>query len=1858
MASLSARSACPIWFRLPVILLLMFTEPVRGQSLDVSAALDTPDYAGWRVDAGTSGTAAWQLVSDGDAFDGQDALRFAHPPPWPATSEISMVLRGPAAFSFWWKAINGTPDCSESSSGRLVYGGGGAWEQQAGFLTPGEARVRWSGGFSGVTVLDMVRIDTATVRFLEALDAPELTWSGSGWTGLSTAAAADGVDCAVAPATTGAWLQTTVTGPAVVSFHYYRTGGVCVLDEASNSWQAGGGWMRGFIPVPRGEHLLRWEGFVVLDRVTVAPPAPDIAEMLDTTLTGWSASTPGPLGVAHTPTVGGDTLVFANVKPWLPQWVETTVTGPGALTWRWSRQLRGQLNLTVNGEALSETFPPSSGSWAAGRLYVPAGPQSVRWTASGNTETVDAPGGDQLTVQLDDVQFVPAAPGEPTLMEALEVGAAPWTAHGPGVSTTHAWQILTGAAAQDGVDAITGPAGALLNRRLAAGSTVSFYYKGGPASVNTRAETIALPAASTWTQRTVRTGVGADTVRWSAHSAPLSLDGVNIQPLPGLLESELDLLGQGWATYGNAPFHAGTAAESWDGADCAVAGPVTTPGALGKAMLETAVQGPGTLAWRWRMDGTGYVSYSVDTPEARHYVTPGSAWSTMQVWVPEGPHVIMLQADFDSWTGPSSLVVDRVSWTGGSTESAGAVLGQPQWAVQTFPSPLVQVAPPDSFSSTLSLRLEDGGCVLAPPLDGPVRISWQWRNTGTTYGGWFMALPDDDRAILRWPALVRQQQVAGFQSVAVNLPAGRWRCGWLRREMINPGQSPLPLTPLWLKNVSVSSAPMPSPGSALGLPNTEWTVDGLWAAVYETNLNRHRLMFAGWPGGGLNIEGLLATPGRMVADPAVPQRITITQGDLRHALPGNTATTTFFPSAGAPPLRMAMTSEMVTEGTSGFPPVHVLPGVGVKTWQPQPVVPLATALDAEGLTWTAPLGGWSGVETEDAWSGGACARAAAGLPLRAQVTGPGLLRLWHRIATGGAGNAALDITVNDTPAATLPATVPAWVLLELDLGPGTQVIEVTAETPNPDAPSSGLLVDGAVFLPGNSTGFGAAVGQPSWLWVREGMDWNVGSADGQPALTCSALAGISSHGTWLEGPGMLYMEHFNTPEYTGPGYQHDAASLSGGWTALFYQLPAGRCHAKWQNAGSIRNVSFQPGPLPSAITALGLPADSEIRSGPDSVQWVPMVNGTPGTQGLRARLHKGQPLPWLEADLTGPCALTLPAPAGIQNLQQRFITLSLDGVPFARSPADAVLYFPIPAGRHTLRWQLEGRVLDIPLTLSLSPWTRQEVNPALTVAGVLGDAARAWQTSGDWQPLEAVPAAFRPEAGDATAVFPPAGPWSARAWLQTSVAGPAQVNYAFSTHAGWSLQLDGASVSLPFNSTLNIPAGNHVLRFLYAPATMSSFQGAWSAVFPAPPPRLGRVTVTPNTPIAPLTLPEISLAAALDAPWMSVAGFPAAAVTGINTAPDTVDGDCVSIPSTSGDFMEAAVSGPAVATFSWTGGSEPFAPRWQMQSLAQGSGTQLRVEGFGVLDARLPFSWTRTALPIGAGPGRMQWRSGNQTLLVDHFTLTPVPPAPLGVALETDLPLLVDPPDSWQGGAWGAVAADGDDCANCRLPPGDPQAAGLAAFITGPRRIVFRWRATGESSQGIRFRLLVNEQPLVTCAPGPAWSLAACDLPAGEHVLRWKFDNSAASAETTAWLDTLQSAPAPWYRWLTTGERTLFTDPRADADGDGWGTFEEFAFGSDPWNAASVIAPPIASFVTDGPHRYLALTWRRGPGTEGLPFITEHSADLFDWQYGAKAILPVSSTPHPDGSVTETVRDTIPWSAAPRRFFRLRPDGP
>ena len=136
-----------------------------------------------------------------------------------------------------------------------------------------------------------------------------------------------------------------------------------------------------------------------------------------------------------------------------------------------------------------------------------------------------------------------------------------------------------------------------------------------------------------------------------------------------------------------------------------------------------------------------------------------------------------------------------------------------------------------------------------------------------------------------------------------------------------------------------------------------------------------------------------------------------------------------------------------------------------------------------------------------------------------------------------------------------------------------------------------------------------------------------------------------------------------------------------------------------------------------------------------------------------------------------------------------------------------------------------------------------------------------------------------------------------------------------------------------------------------------------------------------------------------------------------------------------------------------------------------------------------------------------------------------------------------------------------------------------------------------------------------------------------------KLDAMAAQATRNA------TAEAWFYRHTGNATPTT-TDWAADADADGWTARLEFALGGNPTIRSSGIAPVLAADLTTFTFN------RRRDGIAAASYIPELSATLGVGSWTAFGIPLV--TPHSDLTDFDRVSVTLPISAAPERFVRLR----
>ena len=97
----------------------------------------------------------------------------------------------------------------------------------------------------------------------------------------------------------------------------------------------------------------------------------------------------------------------------------------------------------------------------------------------------------------------------------------------------------------------------------------------------------------------------------------------------------------------------------------------------------------------------------------------------------------------------------------------------------------------------------------------------------------------------------------------------------------------------------------------------------------------------------------------------------------------------------------------------------------------------------------------------------------------------------------------------------------------------------------------------------------------------------------------------------------------------------------------------------------------------------------------------------------------------------------------------------------------------------------------------------------------------------------------------------------------------------------------------------------------------------------------------------------------------------------------------------------------------------------------------------------------------------------------------------------------------------------------------------------------------------------------------------------------------------------------------------------------------EFVFGTDPL-ADSSAQRPVQSVINVAGSDYLALTFRRRTGANGVTVVVESTSDLATGIWLADAVQFGTPTDNGDGTETVTFRDIVPLGSVLSRFLRIR----
>ena len=273
----------------------------------------------------------------------------------------------------------------------------------------------------------------------QALDTPGWSWVTGGnppaWYG-QTAVTQDGVAAAQSGAIGNSqttWMETTVSGPGTLTFWWkvssetnydFLRFAVDGVEQACISGEAG--WVQASFPVAAGSHALRWTytkdgntsrgqdaGWV--DQVSFTPTsAPTLAAALDTPGWNWVTGGNSPAWYGQT-AVTQDGLAAAQsgaIGDSQATWMETTVSGPGTLTFWWKVSSETNcdfLRFAVDG--VEQARISGEAGWVQTIFSVAVGSHALRWTYTkdGNTSRGQDAG------WLDQVNFTSTVLAPPTI---------------------------------------------------------------------------------------------------------------------------------------------------------------------------------------------------------------------------------------------------------------------------------------------------------------------------------------------------------------------------------------------------------------------------------------------------------------------------------------------------------------------------------------------------------------------------------------------------------------------------------------------------------------------------------------------------------------------------------------------------------------------------------------------------------------------------------------------------------------------------------------------------------------------------------------------------------------------------------------------------------------------------------------------------------------------------------------------------------------------------------------------------------------------------------------------------------------------------------------------------------------------------------------------------------------------------------------------------------------------------------------------------------------------------------------------------------------------------------------------------
>jgi Immunoglobulin domain/Divergent InlB B-repeat domain/Immunoglobulin I-set domain len=371
----------------------------QSKSVRAMFAMSSVDSLAKALDAtnlswSTGGHAPWfgqsYITHDGLDAAQSGAITGTNQQSWLRTTVI-----GPGPLSFWWKVLSGSDlEFTIDSAVRTNISGNLDWQQQTYDIPAGSHVLQWTStnGPSGGVASDAGWVDQvsfgADVPMLVALPTDQTVFQGADVT--FSAAATSGATLSYRWQKNGVDLvdggSTSGTATATLSLHNVQTNDTGTYSVAVST-PSGGASSAATL--------------TVIDLVS-------LAEALDTPGRVWNsggdANWFGQTSISHD---GSDAAQSGAIISGQESWLETTLSGPGLLTFWWKVSCEsGQDYLNFLTGGVTNASLSGEVDWVPRSFILPAGAQTVRWSYVQNGSSATA----AETAWLDQVAFVPGFP--------------------------------------------------------------------------------------------------------------------------------------------------------------------------------------------------------------------------------------------------------------------------------------------------------------------------------------------------------------------------------------------------------------------------------------------------------------------------------------------------------------------------------------------------------------------------------------------------------------------------------------------------------------------------------------------------------------------------------------------------------------------------------------------------------------------------------------------------------------------------------------------------------------------------------------------------------------------------------------------------------------------------------------------------------------------------------------------------------------------------------------------------------------------------------------------------------------------------------------------------------------------------------------------------------------------------------------------------------------------------------------------------------------------------------------------------------------------------------------------------------